>query len=226
MIHTNGDRNKKQKVFLRGFLQGKNMLESLKSLELAIEIHNGKRKDGQDEFSHQIEMVVYLCQILEHKVEPYQFDIIISSAFLHDLVEDYPNKYSFEDMRNEFGDEITDTVKLLTKSMDFDKYSAEQQHDYYDKMLSNPNAVFVKGADRIHNMQTSVRGLSSKRLSEYVKDAEIYILDMLKKARKLYPEYYLIFISMSHLLERQLYFIEEIIEVKKSNSEDTAYTIN
>jgi len=225
MIQANVDRDFKHKVFLRGFLQGKNMHQSLKAMECALEVHNGKRKDGQDEFSHQLEIVVYLCQVLERKVEPKQFDEIVASAFLHDLVEDYPNKYTFEDMRNEFGDEITDIVKLLTKSMDFDKYSKTDQQNYFDKILQSPEAVFVKGADRIHNMQTSLNGLSDHRLDEYVNETIEYHLDMLKKARKTYPQYYLIFISMSHLLEKQLYFIKEIQKAKMSINNQEVYKV-
>ncbi|MBD3270017.1 HD domain-containing protein [Candidatus Peregrinibacteria bacterium] len=212
------DRNYKQKVFLRGFLQGKNMFRAIKAMELTISVHKGKRRSGDVEFSHQLEVVIYLCQVLEKKVEPHEFDIIVTAAFLHDIVEDYPNKYSFDKMRDDFGSEVTEAVKLVTKSMDYDKHSEKDREKYYDAILRNPHAVFVKGADRIHNMQTYLHGSTSEKLKFYMAETEDHILPLIKSARKTYPEYYLIFISMSHLLQKQLYFLKEILKEREKRA--------
>ncbi|MCP4137384.1 MAG: HD domain-containing protein [bacterium] len=203
-------RLEKQKLFYRGYFHGSGMYQSLKALELAIQYHVGERKDGQEEVSHQFEIAGYLNQVLEGKLSVEDVDVIIAAAFLHDLVEDYPDKYSFLDLEISFTPRVYNIVKALTKWEGFDKNNEDELTKYFDAIGEIPEAVIVKGVDRIHNLQTMIEGLSIQRQKEYIVEIENYFFPMLKKARKAYPAYFFIYLSLSHSLERQIYFIKEI----------------
>ncbi len=76
-----------------------------------------------------------------------QFDdeVSVCVALLHDVVEDHGDKYSIDDIRNEFGDEIADAVDLLTH-----KHGVPYM-EYVKSIKQNPIARRVKLADLRHN---------------------------------------------------------------------------
>ena len=188
------------------------MYQSLKALDYALNIHTGKRKDGQPEVSHQFEIVGFLTQILSSRMSLSQMDATIASAFLHDVIEDYPEQFNFEDLKNEFEEGIYDIVFAVSKPPGFDKYNKKQMDSYFGEILKIPEAVIVKGVDRIHNMQTMSEGLSMERQKEYVIEVEEYFYPLFKHARKKYPQFYFIYITLSQTLERQIYFLNKLHE--------------
>lgn len=80
----------------------------------------------------------------------------VVSALLHDVVED--TDYTREDIKNIFGENIARMVDGLTKITNV--YDAKQntQADTFRKMLQSiphdSRVVFIKIADRLHNMRT------------------------------------------------------------------------
>lgn len=83
-------------------------------------------------------------------------DITIASALLHDVVED--TKFTYEDVKAEFGETIADIVDGATKIEGmFENYEAKQVENYRKMLLSMSNdirVILVKFADRLHNMKT------------------------------------------------------------------------
>ena len=81
----------------------------------------------------------------------------IFAGIVHDVVED--TKYTLEDLRKEFGDEVAELVDGVTKigAVHFNSYE-EQQVDYSRKMLlsmaKDIRVILIKLADRMHNMRT------------------------------------------------------------------------
>lgn len=80
---------------------------------------------------------------------------------LHDVVEDvYPKnqKYSLEDIRNKFGDEVTKYVKETTNVFTSDSYPnmnrAKRKHAEHDRLGTiSKGAKAIKLADIAHNVE-------------------------------------------------------------------------
>jgi (p)ppGpp synthase/HD superfamily hydrolase len=189
------------------------MAQSVKALDLATEFHIGLRKGGSPEVSHQFEIVNLLIQLLHGHCNVKEMDDIIAASFLHDIVEDYSNRYSFEDLSREFDQKICTVVKVITKTSDYNKYSKADHEEYYKQILNIPEAVLVKCGDRIQNIQ-SIGGLELERQKEYVEEVEEYFFPMIKKARRLYPDFINLFAVLGEILKRQIKFVKRIHELE------------
>lgn len=85
-------------------------------------------------------------------------------AFLHDVIEDHGDKYSFEYLENEgFNKEIIDALKLLTHKKDI------PYMDYIIEISKNNIAKKVKIEDLKHNMDSRrTNGEKSKKYDTYI----------------------------------------------------------
>ena len=117
---------------------------------LAKEAHAPQvRKTGEPYILHPIAVATIAAEELRLDINS------VIAAFLHDVVEDTP--HSIEEIMARFGDDVAYLVKVLTKP---DKPGAEKskQVDNFKQMLNSMQRdirpVFVKLADRLHNMRT------------------------------------------------------------------------
>jgi GTP pyrophosphokinase len=113
--------------------------------------HRGqKRRSGEDFLSHSVAVATILA-------EQQMDSTTIAAALLHDVVED--SDVSLEQIRQDFGPEVTTLVDGLTKlsSLTF-RSSAEEQAENYRKLLlsvaKDGRVIIIKLADRLHNMRT------------------------------------------------------------------------
>lgn len=92
---------------------------------------------------------------------------IIIGGWLHDVMEDCACTYNTINIH--FGLRVAEIVFLLT---DFKgKTRRERKSDkYYKELLKNPDAVTIKLADRIANINASFFGGNSKMLEMYEKE--------------------------------------------------------
>ncbi|MFW5955252.1 MAG: RelA/SpoT family protein, partial [Rhodothermales bacterium] len=83
-------------------------------------------------------------------------DISVAAALLHDVVED--TEFSLEFVREEFGDTMASIIDGLTKISDVfasrELGQAENVRKLMLSMASDIRIIFVKFADRLHNMRT------------------------------------------------------------------------
>ncbi len=108
------------------------------------------RASGDPFFSHPLEVAGILA---DHKFDSRT----IITALLHDVVED--TTYSIEDIKNSFGSEISSLVDGVTKLSKFEGRSDKfNQAENFRKLLlatsRDIRVLFVKLADRLHNMRT------------------------------------------------------------------------
>jgi len=120
------------------------------AFELAREAHAPqKRKTGEPYILHPIAVASIAAEELMLDANP------VIACFLHDVVEDTP--YTFEDIRERFGDDVEFLVRVVTKKPTKD-YELSKQLDNYrqllDSMQYDIRAILVKLADRLHNMRT------------------------------------------------------------------------
>src|SRR5204862_6179189 len=81
----------------------------------------------------------------------------IAAALLHDVVED--TETEIDEVRSEFGDEVTQLVEGVTKLTRIHFQSREQaEAENYRKMIAamvgDERVILIKLADRLHNMRT------------------------------------------------------------------------
>jgi GTP pyrophosphokinase len=123
------------------------------------------RKAYQFSAQHHIRQVrlsgdPYLVHPLEvaHILADLKMDLpTIATALLHDIVED--TSVTLEQVRAEFGDEVAHLVEGVTKISKLDLVSREErQATNVRKMLlamvDDVRVIFLKLADRLHNMRT------------------------------------------------------------------------
>ena len=139
-------------------------LERLKdAFELAREAHAPQvRKTGEPYILHPIAVATIAAEELRLDINS------VIAAFLHDVVEDTP--HSIEEINSRFGDDVAYLVKVLTKP---EKHveGVSTQVDNFKQMLNSMQRdirpIFVKLADRLHNMRT----LSSMKPDKQMKIA-------------------------------------------------------
>ncbi|MCL2665190.1 MAG: bifunctional (p)ppGpp synthetase/guanosine-3',5'-bis(diphosphate) 3'-pyrophosphohydrolase [Defluviitaleaceae bacterium] len=129
--------------------------ESLQLIEdaykFAVKAHEGKyRNSGEPYIIHPLS-VAYILAELELDLES------MAAGILHDVVED--TNYTNEDILNNFNAEIALLVEGLTKLSKFQYTSkVEEQAENYRKMFlaisRDIRVIFIKIADRLHNMRT------------------------------------------------------------------------
>lgn len=190
-------RYEKLEIALRYYLKGARYHTALKAFEFARRWHCGFRKDGvTPEFQHQIEIAQY-CITLKGLTNEEE---VITVALLHDVMEDYP-QVTFDEVKREFGTKIAESCRALNKN-------EVSENKYFDGIASDPVASIVKGADRIHNVNSMVGVFSKEKQKKYIQEVNIHFLPMLKKARKLFPEQLDAYFNIMHMLRSQVNLLE------------------
>ena len=121
------------------------------SFEMSAEAHKTmRRKSGEPYILHPL-AVAKICS--------EEIGLGIRSAIcslLHDTVED--TDVTLDDVRREFGPEITKIVDGLTKIANVVDVNASKQAENFKKILltltDDPRVILIKLADRLHNMRT------------------------------------------------------------------------
>jgi GTP pyrophosphokinase len=157
----NLNEEEEKKLILREY---RSLLKSLKSrlkpgdkqllrtaFQIAADAHKTmRRKSGEPYILHPI-AVAKIC------AEEIGLGVRSSiCALLHDTVED--TDITLEDVRREFGEEITKIVDGLTKIANVIDVNASQQAENFKKILltltDDPRVILIKLSDRLHNMRT------------------------------------------------------------------------
>ncbi len=124
-----------------------------KAYKYAYELHEGQfRKSGEPYICHPVSVAIIVAE-LELDTDS------ICAALLHDTLEDCKEKTSVEKIRSLFGQEVTELVEGLTKLPvvffeDKEEASIENTRKLFLAMNHDIRVIFIKFADRLHNMRT------------------------------------------------------------------------
>lgn len=191
---------KKLKVSFRYWLLGKaeenpEYYRVLEAMEVAEKYHNGKRKDGSPEFTHQITICMYLKTIHKYFKDPVKVFIV---ALLHDTLEDYYEE-SKRELQAKFPEEYEYFVRI-SKVREGVKIPYEQ---YFGEMKNCYICSIVKLADRIANISTMIGVFSYDKQTQYLEEVNIWFLPMLKHARRMFPQQESAYENLKMLLQVQ-----------------------
>ncbi len=137
----------------------------------ASEAHEGQqRRSGEPFIAHPVGVASVLADL---RLD----DTTLAAALLHDVVED--TDVTIEEVRAEFGEEITRLVEGVTKLTRIHFQSREQaQAENYRKMIvamaQDPGVILIKLADRLHNMRTIEYLGKQKQLQKARETLEVY----------------------------------------------------
>lgn len=132
-----------------------------KAFNFANQAHAGvKRRSGEPYIMHPIAVARIVCR------EMGLGSTSICSALLHDVVED--TEYTVEDIRDMFGDKISQIVDGLTKISGgiFGEQASAQAENFRKLLLTMSDdirVILIKIADRLHNMRTLGSMLPAKQ---------------------------------------------------------------
>ena len=113
----------------------------------AIWLHGMQKYDDKPYFYH-LEQVVDVLNEFGFTDEKY-----IISGYLHDTLEDCA--ISYNDIKKDFGFEIAEIVYCV--SDESGRNRKERKEKTYPKIKSNADAIIVKLADRIANLNNSLK---------------------------------------------------------------------
>jgi len=122
-----------------------------KAFNYALTAHGDqKRISGEPYIIHPVEVALILTEIEMDSAS-------VCAALLHDVIED--THFSYQNLVDEFGEEIAMLVEGVTKlsRIDFksrEEAQAENLRKMFIAMAKDIRVVLIKLADRLHNMRT------------------------------------------------------------------------
>jgi (p)ppGpp synthase/HD superfamily hydrolase len=142
-----------------------NAVKVYEAMKLAVDVH-GDQKYGKAPiiypYIYHLESVVKIIQ----NVFPLEYrnkaELMIA-GWLHDTVEDQPDKISFEKIKELYGETVCDIVKAVTDERDergFPLIRKERAKRLYPKLKENNNALILKLCDRIANLEFCITMMS------------------------------------------------------------------
>lgn len=150
-----------------------NIEKITKAYEYAKQLHEGQyRKSGEEYICHPI-AVAEIVAGLELDTDS------ICAALLHDTLEDCADKIDIEKIKKEFGTQVAELVDGLTKLVQIrieDKEDAhmESLRKMFLAMAKDVRVIFIKLADRLHNMRTLDAQPENKRRTIALETMHVY----------------------------------------------------
>lgn len=170
----------KMYTYLRGFLVGAGMSESLKSLGFARHQHASQtRKDGTPYIVHPLSMACYAVAM------GLREDNIIATILLHDIPEDCG--ILVEHLP------VNDTVKYAVRHMTIQRFKTdvdkiETKCRYFNELLESREALICKALDRYNNLSDMPLSMSADAVGKNIAETEVLLMPILKAAKSKYPD--------------------------------------
>ena len=196
----------KKEISLRYWLLGRGYFKASEAMEFGKRHHKGLRKDGSPEFSHQVAIALFCRTLNAGLIYPEE---TITTIFLHDIREDYD--ISDGEIRTLFGDLVANAVSAMTKEFRGHK---RDPFEVFDNLAQNPIASIAKGMDRIHNFSTMLGAFTESKQVEYINEADLHFIPMLKRARRIFPQQEAAYENIKWALNSQIELIKAIHSAK------------
>ncbi|QTA38743.1 bifunctional (p)ppGpp synthetase/guanosine-3',5'-bis(diphosphate) 3'-pyrophosphohydrolase [Thermosipho ferrireducens] len=221
MIITEQYIDELEKISAKSFSEKERVLLK-KALNLAEYAHEGfYRKSGEPFITHPMEVTKILATL--------KLDVIsLIAGLLHDSVEDSEGKVTFDVIRKEFGDTVAMIVDGVTKVSKINapvgfsdqKKKSETIQKMLFAMAEDVRVIFVKLADRLHNMRTlGFVEDEEKRKYKALETLEVYA-PIAHKLGIHIIKWELEDLSFKVLHPKEYYEIKELVSEKKKEREE------
>lgn len=152
-----------------------NQSDYFSALLFAIKCHGTQQYDSDKPYIFHLANVCQTLNRFGFSIESHPS--LQVAGILHDVVED--TEVKIRDVRSRFGDRVADIVKLVT---DQPGETREERHRAtYPELSTNLDAILVKLADRITNIEYSEFTSNLKQWRKYRKEYP-YFRETLYKA--------------------------------------------
>ena len=171
----------KMYTYLRGYLVGAGMNNSIKALQYARKAHDGQTRmgDGSPYIIHPLSMACYAVAL------GVKDDNIIATILLHDVVEDCDKQVEYLPVN----DTIKRAVKYMTVTIfDTDTSKIETKCRYFNELLDCREALICKALDRYNNLADMPVHFTKDGLAKNIAETEVLLLPILKKAKEKYVD--------------------------------------
>ena len=150
-----------------------NVEKITKAYEIARTLHEGQfRKSGEAYICHPVAVAKIVANL------GLDTDSICA-ALLHDTVEDCSDKVDLPKLKKEFGEQVAEMVDGLTKLVQIPFNDKEDEHmenlrKMFLAMAKDIRVIFIKLADRLHNMRTLNAQPEAKRRMIALETMHVY----------------------------------------------------
>ena len=144
-----------------------------KAYLMAKDLHRGqKRASGEPYIIHP----TYVAYILLEEMNLHDISSIVA-ALLHDTLEDCGIPFEF--LEHHFGYDVANLVLGVTKMKDLDFATKEEKEDFNNYLLlkfilEDYRVIYIKLADRLHNMRTLDYKSEAKRREKSAETLRIF----------------------------------------------------
>lgn len=119
----------------------------IRAINVAARAHDGHTRKGTDipYISHVFGVMHLVSQVTDDE------DVQIAALF-HDIIEDVPERYSADEMAEEFGARVVELVGGVTKDASLSSW--QERSDAYIAHLreADDGSVLISAADKLHNL--------------------------------------------------------------------------
>ena len=120
-----------------------------KAMRIAAEAHSEQTRKGTS-----IPYIVHPFAVMYIAAQETDNEDTLIACLFHDILEDVPDKYSKEEMREDFGDRVVRIVEGVTKDDSIIDWKARSEAYLRHLQIADSQSVIVSGADKIHNLQS------------------------------------------------------------------------
>jgi (p)ppGpp synthase/HD superfamily hydrolase len=207
VMETRQERHERHLRTMRAYLAGGENFLAAKALQFAKNLMTGLRKDGETPaFHHPLSVARYLRA---HRRSLIYGEETIAAAFLHDILEDFGDTVTREQLRDLFGERVATAVWALSKKSNG---TSKTPDTYFMGIASNEIASVVKAVDRLHNLHTMEGVFSVEKQLDYIKEARDRFIPMLIEAGDRFPEQFDVYENLKMNLRLQTIPMERLCE--------------
>ncbi len=158
-----------------------------KALDLATKAHNGQLREGGGSYLTEHVYLVTSLLFEEYKNDP-RINDLVTISLLHDVVEDGGVKIA--NIKTLFGNSISESVALLSKTQEEDDPSLSQNEkyivtqNYLLRLSENIDAVIIKLFDRLANINSILEDsvvLKHEKYLRYIRETKNLYIPLAKR---------------------------------------------
>jgi (p)ppGpp synthase/HD superfamily hydrolase len=160
-----------------------------KAIKQAIKSHAGQKRDDGSSYVEQHVFPITL-NILNRYKKNYEIETLLIVALLHDVLEDDPS-FSFGDCEKEFGTEIAEYIRPLTKVYKQKPTTQQEKFEFNKSRVEHIKKAqkisqIVKLEDRLNNVLCIRQVGNTPKYERYLKETQELFIPLAQQVSDFY----------------------------------------